>query len=35
MGRWRQGEAEVEQLLAGGDLQRLRGGQADGAAWLV
>jgi hypothetical protein len=32
--RWRRGEAEVEALLAAGDLQRVSGAQADGSAWL-
>jgi hypothetical protein len=32
--RWRRGEAEVEAMLAAGDLQRVAGAQADGAAWL-
>lgn len=35
MSRWRQGEAEVEQLLARNELQEVGGGRADGEAWLV
>ena len=31
MGRWTRGEADVEALLAGGELQKLSGAAADGA----
>jgi HEPN domain-containing protein len=32
--RWKRGEAEVERLLAGGELQAVAGTGADGAQWL-
>jgi len=35
MARWARGEAEVEALLAGGDLQKLTGEAADGRRLLV
>jgi hypothetical protein len=34
MTRWQRGEAEIARLLAGGELQLLAGGAADGAQWL-
>lgn len=34
MTRWRNGEAEIDALLAAGHLQRITGAQADGAPWL-
>lgn len=34
MTRWQRGEAEIARLLAGGLLQLLAGGAADGAQWL-
>jgi hypothetical protein len=33
--RWSRGEASIEQQLRVGDLQSVRGGQADGSPWLV
>jgi hypothetical protein len=32
--RWRNGEADVERLLAARDLDRVTGAQADGVAWV-
>jgi hypothetical protein len=32
--RWRKGEADVEELLRDGSLDRVHGAGADGAAWL-
>src|SRR5215469_6229957 len=34
MTRWQRGEADMERLLAEGDLQSLIGAAADGAQWL-
>ncbi len=34
MSRWQVGEAEIERLLAGGELQALTGAAADGEQWL-
>jgi len=34
MSRWLRGEAEIERLLRGGELQELTGGAADGEQWL-
>jgi hypothetical protein len=34
MTRWMRGEAEIERLLAGDELQTLTGGAADGEQWL-
>jgi hypothetical protein len=34
MTRWQRGEAEIARLLAGGELQLLAGGAAEGAQWL-
>jgi len=34
MTRWQRGEAEVERLLAGGELQELTGRAAQGGQWL-
>jgi HEPN domain len=34
MSRWQRGEAEIERLLAGGELQELTGRAADGGQWL-
>lgn len=34
MTRWQRGEAEIEQMLAGGELQVLAGAAADGEPWL-
>jgi hypothetical protein len=34
MTRWRRGEADVERLLAEGELQSLTGAAADGARWI-
>ena len=34
MTRWRIGEAEVERLVAAGELQRVAGAAADGEAWV-
>jgi hypothetical protein len=33
--RWRAGEAEVEALLAAGELERVSGAAADGDPWLA
>jgi hypothetical protein len=30
MTRWQRGEAEIDRLLAGGELQALKGGATDG-----
>ena len=35
MSRWSRGEASIEQQLRAGELQSVRGGQADGSPWLV
>lgn len=35
MSRWKKGEAEIEKLLAGGDLESVKGAQADGHPWIV
>jgi hypothetical protein len=32
MTRWQRGEAEIERLLAGGELQGLTGGAAEGGS---
>jgi hypothetical protein len=34
MTRWQRGEADIERLLAEGELQSLTGAAADGAQWL-
>ena len=34
MSRWQVGEAEIERLLAGGELQAVTGAAADGEQWL-
>jgi hypothetical protein len=34
MTRWQRGEAEIERMLAGGELQALTGAAADGEQWL-
>lgn len=34
MTRWANGEAEIERLLATGELERVRGAEANGAAWI-
>jgi HEPN domain len=34
MTRWQRAEAEIERMLADGDLQALTGAAADGAPWL-
>jgi hypothetical protein len=34
MSRWLRGEADIEQMLAGGELQRVHGTAADGMLWL-
>jgi hypothetical protein len=34
MSRWHGGEAEIERLLAGGELQAVTGAAADGEQWL-
>ncbi|MFY9890306.1 MAG: HEPN domain-containing protein [Streptosporangiaceae bacterium] len=34
MSRWRVGEAQIERLLAGGELQAVTGAAADGEQWL-
>ena len=34
MTRWQRGEADIERLLAQGELQSLTGAAADGAQWL-
>lgn len=33
--RWRRGEAGIEALLADGDLERVAGSEAEGAAWVA
>jgi hypothetical protein len=35
MSRWSKGEADIEQMLASGDLQQVTGAGADGEPWLV
>jgi hypothetical protein len=35
MTRWGRGEAEIERMLSGGELQRVTGAGADGALWLA
>ena len=35
MTRWQRGEADIERLLAQGELQTLTGAPADGAPWLA
>lgn len=35
MSRWSRGEADVEQMLANGELQRVAGAGADGTLWLA
>lgn len=35
MSRWARGEADVEQMLADGELDRVTGGAADGEPWLA
>ncbi|NAS24968.1 hypothetical protein GT755_25195 [Herbidospora sp. NEAU-GS84] len=35
MTRWKRGEAEVERLLAAGELQQVRGEATDGSGWLT
>lgn len=35
MRRWQRGEATIERLLAGGELQAMSGTAADGAPWLA
>ncbi|HEY7263977.1 MAG TPA: hypothetical protein VH589_21160 [Trebonia sp.] len=35
MSRWTRGEADIDQLLAGGELHRVTGAGADGEPWLV
>ncbi len=34
MSRWQRGEAEIEMLLAGGELQKMTGAAANGEQWL-
>ena len=34
MSRWQGGEAEIERLLAGGELQKVTGAAANGEQWL-
>ncbi|MEU0518572.1 hypothetical protein [Streptosporangium sp. NPDC006007] len=34
MTRWTRGEADIERMLASGELQRVRGEAADGGGWL-
>ena len=35
MTRWRRGEAEIEQMLSGGQLQQVTGAGVDGGPWLT
>lgn len=35
MTRWQRGEADIERMLAGGELQALTGAAADGEQWLA
>src|SRR6185369_12680611 len=35
MGRWSRGEARIEQHLRSGEMQAVRGAQADGTPWLA
>ena len=35
MTRWQRGAAEIERMLAGGELQALTGAAADGGQWLA
>jgi hypothetical protein len=35
MNRWTRGEADIEQMLAGGELQRVTGAGADGTPWVA
>ena len=35
MSRWARGEAEIEQMLSDGQLQRVAGAGADGGPWLA
>lgn len=35
MNRWARGEADIEQMLASGELQRVKGAGADGEPWLA
>jgi hypothetical protein len=35
MKRWQRGEATIERLIAGGELQTVTGAAADGAPWLA
>jgi hypothetical protein len=35
MARWTRGEAKIEQQLQAGELQAVRGAQADGSPWLA
>ncbi|OUC91363.1 HEPN domain-containing protein [Streptosporangium minutum] len=34
MTRWTRGEADIERMLASGELQRVRGEAADGTGWM-